>query len=154
MFTIKVDASDLQKFEQVDLLTYKIAVGDAVAEEAVLPLFRNNPMQTHAPQPFKTDKSRRFFFAALRKGKIKVPYERTDAINVSWEVTTMANGNTKIANKRKNAKYVIGERTEQSAYHAGNWPSVDDVAEQVEAGPAHDIAERILTDMLNKAGLT
>lgn len=154
MFSIKVDASDLKKFEEVDLLSLRIAVGDAIAQEAILPMFRANPFQAHAPQPFVSDKQRKFFFWALRNDRIEVPYKRTGAINVLWEVTTLSNGNTKVASKRKNAKYVIGESAEQSRYHAGNWLSVTEVAEQVEAGPGQGIAERVLTDMLNKAGLT
>lgn len=154
MFSIKVDTSDLKKFDEVDLLSLRIAIGDAIAQEAILPMFRANPFQTHAPQPFVSDKQRKYFFWALRSDRIEVPYKRTGAINVLWEVTTMANGNTKVASKRKKAKYVIGERDEQSRYHAGNWLSVDEVAEQVEAGPAQAIAERVLTELLNKAGLT
>lgn len=154
MFTIKIDASDLQKFDKLDLLEFKIAVGDAIAEEAVLPMFRSNPSQTHAPQPFVSAKSRRYFFWALRNEKIHVPYQRSGAINALWEVTTLSNGNTKVASKRKGAKWVIGENKEQARYHAGNWPSVNDVAESVEGGPARDIAERILVEMLDKAGLT
>lgn len=153
MFTVKVDTSDLKKFDDIDLLDYRINVGDAIAQEAVLPMFRANPPQTHAPQPFVSDKQRRYFFAALRKGKIQVPYIRTGAINALWEVTTMANGNTKVRSTRKGAKWVIGENTEQSRYHAGNWPSVNDVAEIVEGTQAHDIAQRVLEEMIQKAGL-
>ena len=40
-------------------------------------------------EPFKTDKQRRFFFAALADGRIEVPYQRrgkSDGIQSNWKI--------------------------------------------------------------------
>lgn len=153
MITIKVDAADLEaKMANLDRLQMQIDIGDAIAEEAVLPTFRKYPSPTGAKQPFKSDKSRRFFFAALKKGTIQVPYRRTQALAALWEVTQTGNTTT-VRSTRKNAKLVIGMKDEQSKYHAGNWPSVEDVARDVEAQQAEPIGERVVQEHLKKAGL-
>jgi hypothetical protein len=36
-------------------------------------------------EPFKSDKQRRWFFAALRDGEIQVPYQRTGELASSWQ---------------------------------------------------------------------
>lgn len=52
---------------------------------------REEPPQEHKTRAsvygttFKSDKQRRFFFAALRRGEITVPYIRTGGLAASWE---------------------------------------------------------------------
>lgn len=158
MINVKVDVDEFNK-KWNDYTHYYITseIGEAVANEAIIPIFRAYPAQTNAPQPFKSDKSRRYFFARLKAGKIKVPYMRTQQLAEKWEVATKAyhgDSETNVRSKRRFARFVIGEKKEQSKYHAGNWPNVEDVARDVEAQQAVPIGERIVQEHLKKAGLT
>lgn len=84
-------------------------------------------------QPFKTDKQRRFFFAALADGRIRVPYQRTGQLGRSWRagVTMTAGGLTlTVGNTTAYAPYVQG--SQQAGYHRGNWKRVDELSQGVE----------------------
>ena len=70
-------------------------VRDAAAEEAAKYIF--NVVQAYPPQrrvtrksvygtSFKSEKQRRWFFAALRSGAINVPYRRTQAFRRAWRI--------------------------------------------------------------------
>jgi hypothetical protein len=53
------------------------------------------PAQTHHAQPFRSVRSRNWFFWALKQGVISVPYQRTRNFTNSWEVSPSgANGLT------------------------------------------------------------
>jgi hypothetical protein len=71
-------------------------------------------------QPFKTDKSRHWFFAALRRGEIQVPYRRTKKLGQAWTVRLQRWHTAIISNKMPYARYVQDE-DDQSEYHKGNW---------------------------------
>ena len=43
------------------------------------------PPQVSKPQPFKTARSRAWFFANLRAGRITVPRPRTNTLGSSWQ---------------------------------------------------------------------
>lgn len=156
MLTIEVDVNITDAITKLDAINqgeWARKIGDELAEEQILPFFRDYPPQTHAPQPFRSDKSRRFFFAALRRGTITVPYRRSMGIAALWEVTTVNLYTTRIRSTRKNAKYVIGELDEQSPYHAGNWKSVTTVAQFVEDNKARWVAEGVISDEIHALGL-
>lgn len=94
------------------------------------------PPQTNAPQPFKTDKQRKFFFAALKDGRIKVPYQRTRTLAEGWEIqrTPSAQRNSQgysLTNAVAYAEMVHGNAygAGQIAYHRGNWPLMRDKVE-------------------------
>ena len=94
------------------------------------------PPERHGPQPFKTEKQRRYFFYAKGKGLIQVPYRRGQSpgsqnLKQTWTVSTTHAGLT--AEIGTNAPYArpVQDRAEQSAYHRQTgWPTVQDVAEQ------------------------
>ncbi len=90
----------------------------------------------HRPQPFRSEKSRRFFFWALREGKIEVPYRRgqspgSEKLGTSWTTSVSADGRTgKVGN---DASYgpLVQDRTRQTAYHkATGWNTVQDVVKK------------------------
>lgn len=84
------------------------------------------PKASGRPQPFKSDKSRRWFFANLREGKINVPYERTMALRNRWTYSVSENGEQSvIGNNTPYAEYVQG-REDQAAYHKGTWETAED----------------------------
>lgn len=45
------------------------------------------PIMRGRSQPFRTEKSRRFFFWAMREGLIQVPYQRTGTYMRAWRLT-------------------------------------------------------------------
>lgn len=83
--------------------------------------------------PFKSNKQRRFFFAALRKGEIEVPYRRGESpgsqtFGRRWTVHTLNRGLT--AEVGNNAAYgpLLMDKEKQSRYHAmAGWRTTDDV---------------------------
>jgi hypothetical protein len=94
-------------------------------------------------QPFLSGKQRRAFFAKLRKGQIKVPYQRSGQLGQKW-IADKAGNPIVVRNTRRGARFVHSER-DQSAYHRGNWKTDKGVAEQVvNDGTAARIAEQAL----------
>lgn len=84
------------------------------------------PKASGKPQPFKTDKSRRWFFANLREGNINVPYKRGPTLGTKWAVEVAGDGSwAKIGNNTPYAKLVQG-RDDQAAYHKGTWQTAED----------------------------
>lgn len=111
------------------------AASDEAAKEILMsPGIVDYPIQKiGVPQPFKTDKSRRYFFAALRRGEITVPYRRgqgkSQTYGKQWYVETSGMTAT-IANRATYARYLAGE-TEQSAYmKARGWRKIKEVADE------------------------
>jgi hypothetical protein len=84
-------------------------------------------------QPFKTDKQRRFFFAALADGRIRVPYQRTNRLGKGWRAGVVMTGGgltVTVGNTTAYAPYVQG--SQQAGYHRGNWKRVDELSQGVE----------------------
>lgn len=136
-----------------DELIPPIALG--VAEEA-----RNEiapyPAASGRPQPFRSAKSRRFFFAALRSGAISVPYRRggpqSQALGRRWVISPTSSG----ADLVNTASYsdLVQNREKQAAYHVGTWKTDADVAEALErSGKVEALARDIVTIFITKAGL-
>jgi hypothetical protein len=96
---------------------------------------RKYPPVNRPPRGFKTDKQRRFFFAALRKGQIEVPYRRgaspgSERYGTHWEVETVGLTTT-IGNAVSYAEILAGNDTQQSTYMAGiGWRQLEQVAEE------------------------
>ena len=84
------------------------------------------PKTSGKPQPFKTDKSRRWFFANLNDGNIPVPYQRTMALRNRWTHAVNSGGDAvMVGNNTPYAKLVQG-RDDQSPYHSGTWATAED----------------------------
>lgn len=150
MIKITVDVSSALKVVDLNLTQIAPTVGVAVAE-AVRNIVAPYPNATRKAQPFKSDKQRRFFFAALKSGAISVPYHRTGVTGRSWLVEPTSDGAT-LSNSSPAAKYVHAAAT-QAAYHRGNWTTDIEGAEQAEqSGVAARAAEAALDDIVRKAG--
>jgi hypothetical protein len=83
-----------------------------------------------------TIKQRRYFFAALRKGEIVVPYTRgtapkSERAGARWAVDErrIDAGRVTVGN---NASYAprLYDRKAQSWYHKGNWPTTTQIAKK------------------------
>ena len=81
------------------------------------------PPQRPYPNMLWTAKQRRYFFWALKKGLITVPYVRTGKLGQgwSWKVSTEANGlHGTVGNNLGYAPYVQS-KAKQALIHYGNW---------------------------------
>lgn len=105
----------------------------AAAQESARKLEQNlatYPSVRRRKQPFKTAKQRRFFFASLADGRIRVPYQRTGALGRGWRAgVTMTGGGLTITvgNTTAHAPYVQG--SQQAGYHRGNWKTVSELSQ-------------------------
>jgi hypothetical protein len=82
---------------------------------------RPDPPPERKPQPFKSDKQRRFVMAALSRGEI--PYKRTGNLGRKWtsHISTSTNGlEGTVGNNVPYAPFVQSA-SGQSAYHQGVW---------------------------------
>lgn len=109
------------------------------------------PSPSRRPQPFRSDKSRRYFFAALKEGKINSPYQRgssagSERLGQSWTVEFHNDGlSATVGNDTSYGPLVMGRGT-QAAYHRGTWPTVEDIGEQEQAA-----VERIILYEIERA---
>lgn len=132
---IKVDvAAAIAALDRLDDKRIPFTVAEAVANEVVMPNLAKYPGQSHAKQPFVSDRSRKYFFAALRSGQLVVPYRRTGQLSGNWQRVPYSDGLA----LRSGAPYSDLVRTagKQARYHAGNWPTTEDIARQSEADAA------------------
>lgn len=101
-------------------------------------------------EPFKTERQRRFFFAAMRNGTIEVPYIRnsspgSEAITKRWGIVVSPDGmEVTIGNNASYARLVHGADGEQSKYLGlVGWRRADEVA-QVEQKVVYGMIEDAL----------
>ena len=92
------------------------------------------PSKKHIPISavggFATEKSRRWFFWALKAGKIQVPYRRTDALKHRWAIKTKDQGFTAvIGNVSPYARLVQGDKQTKMMGMIG-WKTMDVVAKE------------------------
>ena len=92
----------------------------------------------HRPQPFKTAKSRRFFFWALRQGIIEVPYRRgqspgSEDHGQSWTVKGLKGGLQQVIGNDTSYGPLLQHPNKQASYHKQTgWKDTDEVAKEQE----------------------
>lgn len=91
------------------------------------------PPPSRKPQPFKTERQRRFFFAALRDGRIVVPYRRTGQLgrSMQWEIVSQgpAEYRGRYGTNLAYAPLVISD-DRQAGYHRGTWYTMKTIQER------------------------
>lgn len=83
------------------------------------------PPQRPYPKMLRTPKQRKYFFWALGKGIIKVPYTRTGKLGQSWtwKITETGTGlRGTVGTNMSYAKWVQNEES-QAMIHRSNWPT-------------------------------
>lgn len=75
---------------------------------------------------FVSDKQRRYFFAALRAGRIQVPYQRSGILGRAWHLEARGKERLEVTNTTRYAPYVQLRPT-QARIHQGRWQTVEDV---------------------------
>ena len=94
-----------------------------------------------------TPRARGWFFAALREGRITIPYQRTMKLGQSWTTKLEHSGGKFglrgiIGNVRQYGPLVQDEAT-QAAIHKGRWPTIQSVAKDQRDRLVKDFAEEI-----------
>lgn len=96
------------------------------------------PAVSRRPQPFKTAKQRRAFFAMLKDGTIEVPYYRGDnpkseSLATSWTLRKEFGGLRYTVGTNVSYARLVMDRDEQAMYHkVTGWQTVQDIAEDPE----------------------
>ena len=152
MFKAKIDISDLQKkLAQVTGPDLTRDIAKKVADEAVEPELAKEPFraQPYKKMQFVSNKQRAFVMAAIKDGRIEVPYRRTGKIGISEQhqttngidVTVPAEYSDLVRTKGRQAKYL------------DYWPTTEDIAAKLEADVVEVIATAAVVEALQKAGL-
>lgn len=155
MISIEIDISDAQaKLDRLgDPYELSDRIANRIADDVALPNLAKYPGQRRMTQPFVSDKQRRYFFASLHDGTIKVPYPRTGALGDpgNWARITLARGGVELWSVVWYSDRVR-TRGRQASYHEGNWPTTDDIAEQSEGDAALTATAELVT-IITGAGL-
>ena len=132
-------------FPDNDLL---LMIATKVAQEGAIPRAKYYPPEPGRPQPFKTAKQRRAFFAMLRDGRIKVPYPRTMTLLNAWQ---QSSDGFYVENNTRYAFLVQGERKEQARYHQETgWHAVERIAEETEETDAEPLATAAVVEWIGQ----
>lgn len=151
MFDIQFDVSDLEaRLSRLGDDVLKKAIATAIADGAVIPAMAKAPAASGRKQAFKSAKSRRYFFMALRRGEIVVPYRRSGKIGQTDKITT-GDGIDVVAPAGHSD--LVRTQGKQAAYFAGTWPTDQMIAEQIESDDAERIGTAAVIDLLQQAGL-
>ena len=147
--SVKIDAADaLKALDAVSDPSVAQRIAEKVADDVVLPNLAKYPRASGKKQSFKSDKSRRFFFAALADGSIDVPYQRSGDTGASYEKQGLADG-IALVSSLPSAEYTRGPG--QATYHKGTWPTHEEIAQQSE-GDAALVATAVLVEIIGDAG--
>jgi hypothetical protein len=150
MISIKIDTSDLdRKLGALSAAQLAQDIGDAVADD-VITEGAKYPAQSGRRRAFVSAKQRRGFFAALKKGAITVPYQRSGRLGGS-AVKQPFGGGVDVTWQAPYAEIVMGEKQDK---YFDNWRNVTKIAAHVEADNAELIATDKILQALTKAGLT
>ena len=105
------------------------AVVDAVSKLAIDIFQSEQPSKKYVTrkaaygQSFQSDKQRRWFFAALNKGAIQVPYNRTQAMRRAWKQIG-AGAKSIVANEAEGVEFVMGDGTQSRHEALVGWKTV------------------------------
>ena len=92
------------------------------------------PGKSSGKMEFVSDKQRRFFFAALREGKIHVPYQRTVTLGKRWTTEVSRRGDDLVGKVGNATVYgpFVQSVDQQAAIHRGRWRTDEQVARLME----------------------
>ena len=153
MFKTTIDTSDLlKKLDSLTGGTFVHDVAEAVADEAVIPELAKEPFRTtRKKMQFVSNKQRAFVMAAIRDGRIEVPYRRTGAIGISEKHQT-SNGIDVVVPVEYSD--LVRTKGKQAKYHDPLWPTTDEISARLEADVVEVIGTAAVIKALKDAGLT
>ena len=150
MASITIDVSEaVKKLDPRDLERH-LTISLKGASDLVRDDVRRYPPPSRGPMKWKSEKQRRWFFAALRRGEIEVPYRRgqspgSERLGASWTKRVTATGTEFRATIGTNVSYAryVQDSGFQAAIHKGNWQTVQDVVRR-QAQPIKRFIEQSL----------
>jgi hypothetical protein len=153
MFTTTLDISDVLR--KLDALGSDAelarTIAQKVADEAVIPELAKEPYRsTRKKMIFKSAKQRAFVMAAIKDGRIEVPYRRTGKIGMSEKHPT-SNGMDVVV--PVGYSDLVRTKGKQADYHNPLWPTTDQIAQKLEADVVEVIGTAAVLEALQKAGL-
>ena len=132
---------EIQGLEEIQRAMIKLApeaIDEGVdeANKYALNVLRTYPPKKYVSRrqaygvTFFSDRQRRYFFAALGRGEIQVPYRRTQQLSKGWKVVGQGKSSF-IANETPYASLVMGGPGEQSRHPAAiGWKSAENVIKE------------------------
>lgn len=152
MFKASIDISDLQsKMAQVTGPDLTRSIAQKVADEAVQPELAKEPYRTtRKKMQFVSAKQRAFVMAAIKDGRINVPYRRTGKIGISEQIQ-ITNGIDVVVP----AKYsdLVRTKGKQAKFHDPLWPTTEAISQKLESDVVEIIGTAAVIEALQKAGL-
>ena len=118
-----------------------MAVAKELQKEVMKYPAQNRPSRKSVyGQTWQSDKQRRWFFWAKKKGLIQVPYKRTGKLRKGWQVEPFGQDDAIVYNEVSYAHWVQ-EQASQSRYMAAvPWKTQEDIIDRL----ARDKAGRIM----------
>ena len=101
---------------------------------------------------FQSDKQRRWFFAALARGEITIPYRRTGRLRGGWEIMPMGTVNHLVVNEIPYAKWVQDKDTQSNMMKLRNWKTFQTVIKK-SSDKIRQIANKVYYNYIRKTGL-
>lgn len=125
------------------------ALGIAAALQDILAPY---PSQRSRPQPFVSDRQRRGFFAALRDGRIQVPYRRggrgSETLGRKWSIQKVAFG-ARLRNPARYARLVHGSPGQTRYHEQGGWQNEDQARRKLQ-GEQGEIMESAIMQAVRR----
>lgn len=138
---LKITISGLK--EALDKLSIPMARLTARAAKAAaletISVAKPEPAPSRAKQPFVSNKSRRYFFAALKSGAITVPYQRSHSLQDAWDWSPAGDG-ALVTNASPHADLTIVKGSRTKYHKKGPWKDEYQIAKDAEQA-ARDAAE-------------
>lgn len=101
------------------------------AAKHVMDKARIYPTYKHIPMRWQSEKQRRWFFAALRTGSIRVPYKRGPNLRRHWKISLRDGGLTaSINNDTPYGKFVMGTDSQYWMHKAIGWKTEKQIADE------------------------
>lgn len=125
---VGLDIEGMKETQHI-LKNYPDEASDAATEAAakyLIDVFKVQPPRKKVSRKraygasFFSDKQRRWFFAALKSGEIKVPYNRTQGMRKAWNIIGRGK-NLIIVNQTQAAVYTMGDQTQSRHEKLVGW---------------------------------
>jgi hypothetical protein len=131
---------EVQGLEELQALLAKlpVEVQDIVTDDVsayMLNVLKTYPPQRHITRKqaygrtFESDKQRRFFFAALKDGRIKVQYHRTQHFRNSWQQVGKGRRSF-LANEMPYGSFLVNDDGQSNMAKLGGWKTLTAVMKQ------------------------
>ena len=146
--------TDLQQLRPVKLAVRTAAL-HVKGKVAVYPQQRRMTRASVYGSTFVSDKQRRYFFAALKRGEIEVPYRRgespkSETLGRRWTVNITNNGMRAVIGNNASYGPLVMDQDRQSVFmKAVGWRTVQEIVED-ERATVMEVIRRGITETLMK----